>query len=93
MHLPEGWRELIERLNSHGVEYLIVGAFAPAFHGFPGYTGDIDLLVRRSPDNAGRLEAALGQPSASALPASLPRIFWRLTGSFNQESPPIASTC
>ena len=38
---------------------MIVGAFALAFHGFPRYTGDIDILVRRSPANARRLEEAL----------------------------------
>ena len=59
MRLPKDWREFVESLNSHGVEYVIVGAFALAFHGFPRYTGDIDILVRRSRVNAGRLEAAL----------------------------------
>jgi hypothetical protein len=56
MRLPKDWRELVESLNSHGVEYVIVGAFALAFHGFPRYTGDIDILVRRSRVNAGRLQ-------------------------------------
>jgi len=28
------------------VEYLVVGAFAVAFHGFPRYTADLDLPVR-----------------------------------------------
>lgn len=59
MRLPRDWREFIECLNSHGVEYLIVGAFALAYHGFPRYTGDIDILVRRSSVNAERLQAAL----------------------------------
>ena len=59
MQLPKDWREFVESLNSHGVEYVIVGAFALPFHGFPRYTGDIDILVRRSRENAGRLEAAL----------------------------------
>ncbi len=56
MPLPSGLREFIELLNSHRVEYLIVGAHALAFHGHPRYTGDIDILVRASPENAGRLE-------------------------------------
>jgi hypothetical protein len=49
-------RAFIELLNSHGVEYVVVGAHAMAFHGCPRYTGDIDLLVRTSPENAERLE-------------------------------------
>ena len=59
MPLPEDWRAFIESLNSNGVEYLVVGAVALAQHGFPRYTGDLDVLVRSSPDNAQRLEAAL----------------------------------
>ncbi len=49
MRLPKDWREFIGSLNSGEVEYLIVGAFALAFHGFPRYTGDIDILVRATP--------------------------------------------
>jgi len=38
---------------------LIVGAHALAFHGFPRYTGDIDVLLRATPDNAARIERVL----------------------------------
>jgi hypothetical protein len=48
-------REFIELLNSHGVEYLVVGAHCLAFHGVSRSTGDIDLFVRRSAENAARL--------------------------------------
>ena len=46
-------------MNSHGVEYLIVGAHALAFHGFPRYTGDVDVLLRPTPENAARIERVL----------------------------------
>ena len=59
MPLPEDWRAFIESLNSHGVDYVVVGAVALAYHGFPRYTGDLDVLIRNSPENAKRLEAAL----------------------------------
>ena len=59
MPLPEDWRAFIESLNSNGVEYLVVGAVALAHHGVPRYTGDLDILVRNSTENAERLEAAL----------------------------------
>ena len=61
MPLPKDWRAFIESLNSSGVEYLIVGAVALAYHGFPRYTGDLDIFVRNTPENAQRLEAALGR--------------------------------
>lgn len=59
MPLPKDWRAFIESLNSGGVEYLVVGAVALAHHGFPRYTGDLDILVRNSPENARRLESTL----------------------------------
>ena len=56
--LPD-WREFIELLNRHEVDYIIVGAWARAFHGIPRSTGDIDFFVRRSPENARRLVQVL----------------------------------
>ncbi|MHB8637991.1 MAG: nucleotidyl transferase AbiEii/AbiGii toxin family protein [Fimbriimonadaceae bacterium] len=59
MALNPAWKEFVELLNTHKVEYVIVGAFALAFHGHPRYTGDIDFFVRDSEANAKRLLAAL----------------------------------
>jgi len=67
MPLPEDWRAFIESLNSHEVEYVVVGAVALAHHGFPRYTGTLDVLVRNSPDNAQRLELALAGFAFGAL--------------------------
>ena len=61
MPLPKGWSQFIESLNSNGVDYLVVGAVALAHHGWPRYTGDLDILVRNSPENGKRLESALQQ--------------------------------
>ena len=52
-------REFIELLNSHGVEYVIVGAHCVAFHARPRYTGDLDILVRPTQENAAKLKALL----------------------------------
>jgi hypothetical protein len=57
--LAKDVREFIALFNSHGVEFIVVGGHAVAFHGYPRYTGDVDLLVRPSPDNAQRILAAL----------------------------------
>jgi len=59
MPLPKDLREFIELLNSHGVEYMVVGAHALAFHGYPRYTGDIDILVRSSEENAAKVSLAV----------------------------------
>lgn len=48
-------------LNSHNVEYLIVGGHAVAFHGYPRFTGDIDVFIRMTAPNAERLLAVLNE--------------------------------
>ena len=59
MSLSADLREFIELLNSRGVEYVIVGAHSLAFHGRPRYTGDLDVLVRPSLENATKIVALL----------------------------------
>jgi hypothetical protein len=46
-------------LNSGGVEYLVVGGYAVAFHGHPRATGDLDLWIATSPENVSRVRRAL----------------------------------
>ena len=55
MNLSADLREFIELLNSRGVDYVIVGAHSLAFHGWPRYTGDLDILIRPSRQNAAKL--------------------------------------
>ena len=59
MRLRKDFREFIESLNSHHVDFVIVGAYALAFHGSPRYTGDLDILVRPNLENAARIEQAI----------------------------------
>lgn len=59
MKLSKDLRESVALLNSAGVECLLVGGHAVAFHGYPRFTGDIDFFVNVSPENARRLEGVL----------------------------------
>lgn len=61
MQIQKDLCEFVELLNSNEVEYLVVGAFAVAYHGYPRYTGDLDLLIRPSAANAARVLRALAQ--------------------------------
>jgi hypothetical protein len=36
-------REFLKSLTAHEVEYLLIGGFAVALHGYPGATADLDL--------------------------------------------------
>lgn len=67
MPLSKDLREFVALLNSNGVEYLVVGAFAVAFYGIARYTADLDLLVRPSQENAGRIMKVLSQFGFGAL--------------------------
>jgi hypothetical protein len=74
MELAPDFDEFFSSLIAHGVEFLVVGAYALAFHGAPRFTGDIDVLVRPAADNAGRLLAALsafGFPTTGLQPADI----------------------
>ncbi len=55
MNVPKDYKELFELLNSEKVKYLIVGAYALAFHGQPRYTGDIDIFIDAKKRNALKL--------------------------------------
>lgn len=57
--LQKEFKELFASLNARRVEYLVVGAYAMAFYGVPRFTGDLDVFVRPTPQNAKRLLAAL----------------------------------
>ena len=61
MEIHKDFKELLELLNSHKVDYLVVGSYALAFHGAPRFTGDIDLFVKPDAANAKRILEALGE--------------------------------
>jgi hypothetical protein len=53
------FEELLRLLEENHVEYLIVGGYAVAYHGFPRFTKDIDIFYKNSPDNISRIRIAL----------------------------------
>jgi len=59
MEPPRDFCELLACFNDRGVSALIVGAYALGFHGAPRMTGELDILVETSPDNASRVMDAL----------------------------------
>jgi len=62
------FRDLLSALTAEGAEYLVVGAYALAAHGLPRATGDINIWVRPTKDNASRVWQALvrfGAPLSS----------------------------
>jgi hypothetical protein len=59
METRKDFKELLESFNARNVEYIIVGAFALAWHGHPRYTGDLDIFVNPAAGNPERMLSAL----------------------------------
>ncbi len=57
--LNRDFAEMLSALSDEGAEYLLVGAYALGAHGIPRATGDIDIWVRPSAENAARVLRAL----------------------------------
>jgi len=55
MRLKSDFKEFIALLNAAGVKYVIVGAYAVAFHGMPRFTRDFDVFVESSVENGQKL--------------------------------------
>ena len=51
--------DMLSAFFAEGVKFLVIGAHALAAHGHPRATGDLDLWVRATPDNADRVMRAL----------------------------------
>ncbi len=57
--LNPDFQDMLSALSAEGADFLVVGAYALASHGNPRATGDIDLWVRPTPENAQRVYKAL----------------------------------
>jgi len=63
--------DVLRDLSAENAEFLVVGAYALAAHGHPRATGDLDIWVGTSPENAERVYAGLlrfGAPLARIKP-------------------------
>ena len=62
--MTPSFRQILEVLNKHRVEYIVVGGVAAVIHGAPMTTFDLDALVKVNASNAERLVAALSDLDA-----------------------------
>ena len=59
--LNPDFKDILSCLKDEEVDFIVVGAYALAAHGFPRATGDIDFWVRNSLENAQRIMHALAR--------------------------------
>lgn len=57
--LNKDYRDMIECLQHEGVEFMLVGGYAVALHGWPRMTFDIDFWIMANPQNAAAVIRAL----------------------------------
>lgn len=65
--LNPDFSDMLSALTDADVEYLVVGAYALAAHGVPRATGDLDVWIRRTEENAERTMRALDAFGAPTL--------------------------
>lgn len=59
IRLPQDFKELLQLLNSKRIKYLVIGGYAVALYGYPRATGDMDIWIAISKDNAKKTVEAL----------------------------------
>ena len=60
--------DILRAMVESGTEFLVVGAHALALHGVPRSTGDLDVWVHPTPENAQRVLEALEALEAFGAP-------------------------
>ncbi len=86
--LPPDLKEFLRLLHSNGVEYLLVGGYAVGYYGYPRATGDMDVWIARTAENAEKVTVALtafgfGEASVS------PELFTTPNRVFRMGNPPL----
>ncbi len=74
IEFPRDFKEFLRLLHDHDVDYLLVGGFAVALHGYARTTADIDVWVSRNRENAERIVACLKEFGFD-LPELTPDVF------------------
>ncbi len=59
IQLPADFKEFLQLLNDHNVEYLLIGGYAVGYYGYPRATVDMDIWVAINPANAAQVVATL----------------------------------
>lgn len=88
MHLPKDFKELLRLLGSKKIEYLVVGGYAVALYGYPRATGDMDIWIAISKDNAHKIVEALREFGFNA-PRLKEELFLEKENNIKMGNPPL----
>ena len=59
IRLPPDFKEFLQLLNAHQVEYLLVGGYAVGYHGYPRATVDMDIWIGKGAPTAAKMVEVL----------------------------------
>ena len=88
IQFPTEFSELLKLLNACEVKYLVVGGYAVSYHGYPRTTGDIDIWIERTKENAEDTARALRQFGFD-VPALQPDMFMEADQIVRMGYPPL----
>ncbi len=57
--LASDFKDFLSLCLSHEVRFMVIGGYAVVHYSRPRYTGDLDIWLDASPENAGRVVAVL----------------------------------
>ena len=69
--LSQDFKEFIELLIKNKADYLIVGGYAVGIHGHPRYTGDLDIWLNSTQENAALILKSVNEFGFSSFRLSL----------------------
>jgi predicted nucleotidyltransferase len=85
--LPD-FKEFLKLLNDHEVEYLLVGGYAVAYHGYPRASADMDIWVAIHSLNAQRFVDAI-RAFGFDMPELSPEVFLKEEQVIRMGVPPV----
>lgn len=85
--LPD-FKEFLKLLNAHQVEYLLIGGYAVAYHGYPRATADMAIWIAIHRQNAEKIAAALKEFGFN-LPELSPELFLKEGQIIRMGVPPV----
>ena len=88
IQLPPDFSEFLKLLNLRGARYLLVGGYAVSFYGTPRATGDIDVWIDRTPDNADKIVQVL-EDFGFDVPSLSPELFTKENNVVRLGTPPL----
>lgn len=85
----EPFGQFCEILNRFGVDFVVIGSEAVAFHGIPRFSVDFDVFVRPTTVNLFRVKAALEAAGVTGLSELDPEVWGKSRSLFRIGEPPL----